>query len=235
MVGSCLKVQQNIIRNHFIDFFCWLSLVISQVSGLSNLWFLALQAVKGRLPLVNSSQAGLVISSLLHQFLCSLYKSTSCQQDKLQVEYFVWVSVVIAPLKVLSSYRRQQVQAPYLPVLGILAKVPIAKQKPSIAPGFYFDPEMPHSLSLLSHYSLPLYSSPDPSFPSPQALSPLMKCILFLLSRDIHASFPQLFLLFNLSVSVDCSMILLYFIADIHLKLNTQPICLTGSGLPHSE
>jgi hypothetical protein len=77
-------------------------------------------------------------------------------------------------------------------------------------------------------YSLPSrLSLPDPSF----HLLPIS--ILFPLLSEIQASLgPSL--LFGFFGSVDCSMVILYFMANIHSEVSTYHTCPFGSGLLHS-
>jgi hypothetical protein len=73
----------------------------------------------------------------------------------------------------------------------------------------------------------PTFSHPGPSFPLPPV-------ILFPYLSGIKAcSFGPSFL-FNFLLSVSCIIGILYFLANIHLLVNTYHACPFKSGLPHS-
>lgn len=88
---------------------------------------------------------------------------------------------------------------------------------------------------------LSLYSLPQSHLPQtwslcshPQTPCTSIKSILFSLPRYSYASQPDPFSLLNHSVSMDCSLIIIYSMATIHLEENIYCIFLSGSELLHS-
>lgn len=125
MLGSFLQVLQNIIKNPLFFFFfpfCWVCLVLPKASGLSSLWFLALQTVRHGLISWYGPHAGPVIDWPLPQFLCHLFSGTSCGQVVCW-RLCGWVGVPVAPLEDLPGYGKWLIQALYPLLRGVLARV----------------------------------------------------------------------------------------------------------------
>ena len=71
-------------------------------------------------------------------------------------------------------------------------------------------------------------------FPSQSALSPLTKSLLFSLPWKIWVSQLEASLLFSLSVSMDCRLVVLYFMLISTYEWVHNHVCLSGFGLSHS-
>lgn len=82
------------------------------------------------------------------------------------------------------------------------------------------------------HKEVPSAFSPSTwslMFSSPPALNSLTKSFLFIFSRKIWV-----YLLPSLSVSVNHSIVILYFTSNICWWVSTYLVCLSRSGLPHA-
>jgi hypothetical protein len=95
--------------------------------------------------------------------------------------------------------------------------------------GFHNATQMTLNSNCLSKYSCPL-SLPPLCAPIPICLQSLYKSILFPLLREIHAFSLRSLLVHSLSGCVDCSIIILYFKANNHLKVSIYHGFLSGSG-----
>lgn len=132
-----------------------------------------------------------------------------------------WVGVLTPPLEVLPGYRRWPLQAPYPPLIGVSARVtpwtpwsllhlgslaPLRDDTPST----HYHIPFPQALLFLHMISPPHYPLP------PSALPPYTSNIYFpLLSENQAFSLvPSLFRFFR---PVDCSVVILYFVTNIHL------------------
>lgn len=179
-------------------FFCQLCLVLSWVSRLS--YFLSL-AVCWPLQVLCHHQHILKTGQIVGWRFC------------------VWVDIPATLLGALPAYRRWSVQAPYPPFLGGFTRVTLVDSREfllySVSASPNRVPKFESSLPVLSP-SIP-FASPLPSHLIPPATSPPSKSILFLLTRKIHVSPLEPSLWFSLSRSVDCSMIIFYFTANICL------------------
>lgn len=87
--------------------------------------------------------------------------------------------------------------------------------------------QLPHSLYPISNPFSPL----SHQFPS---VCPLQASVLFTLLSEIPASFLQLSLLLSFFGFVDCTMIILFFMANFCLQVFTYHVCFSRTGLPHS-
>jgi hypothetical protein len=136
-----------------------------------------------------------------------------------------WVGVLIHPLEVMPGYTRWSLRALYPHFLGISARGTLIDflnpPRPQVF-GMSQRSNFPSPpLSPLSQLSLYLpHSHPNPphplSYAVPSLLPPLMT-VLFPLLSETQASSLGPSLLFSFFGSVDCSMGILYFMANIHL------------------
>jgi hypothetical protein len=148
--------------------------------------------------------------------------------------------VPLFPLEVLSGYRRWPHQSLYLLLVGISANVTSIA---SLIPGLQLVPVMPptdfHSHSHSSQASSPcLWStSPYPSqHPVPHSsLSPPISNY-YVISPSVWDSHPSLgSLCYPVSLGLlDCNMVILHFMANVDLPVNTFHIYPSDTGLPHS-
>ena len=136
-----------------------------------------------------------------------------------------WVDVLIPALGVLPGYRNWTLQDPYLPLLGVSARVTPLDSGLLPIPGLWhvleialhmhipsLSPDLltydSHTMILFSYY--PFFYSVLSFYQHPiSILCPLLKNI------QLPSLGPSL--LFDFYVSVDYSMVFLYFIANIHL------------------
>ena len=148
------------------------------------------------------------------------------------------------PLGVLPGYRRCSLQDSYPPLLGVSANFPCRHPgaPASQVSGIPERLSSPHTdfgsfSPALPTADLPLHpcSIPYPLSYSVPSLHSLRVPALFLLLSKIQACSLGPSLLFGFFRSVDHSMIILYFMANIHLLVSTYHACPFGSGLPHSE
>lgn len=77
----------------------------------------------------------------------------------------------VPPMEDLPGYKRQPVQTPYPPLLGVLTWVILKFQEVFVALGFHTTPQSPPNLSHLSLHSSPssLHFTADPSCSCPQS------------------------------------------------------------------
>lgn len=77
----------------------------------------------------------------------------------------------VPPMEDSPGYKRQPVQTPYPPLLGVLTRVILKFQEVSVALGFHTIPQSPPNLSHLSLHSSPssLHFTADPSCSCPQS------------------------------------------------------------------
>jgi len=188
------------------------------------------------------SQFGPVIGWSLTPYLFHLCSCTSCRQDTYWVKGFVgrllslslpWESC----LTIGGSHFRlhiphckeSQLETPWglPPVSGLWH---ILEMQPLTTADFH---SLPTSLSLHLIPPLPICPSHPLSHLVFSLHQPPMS-ILFPLLRKIQAPCLEPPLLYGFWGFVECSLAILYFIADIHLSVNTYYACPFGSGLPHS-
>ena len=127
-------------------------------------------------------------------------------------------------LEVLPGYRRYPHQSLYLQLLGVLARIIPKTFRTTSIEGFWLVPEMPTADSC--------YLS-QPSLISPQhlililvpisTLSPIqfppsihLQCLFCFPFCEMHASSLRPSLLLSFFWSVDCSIVTLYFMANVH-------------------
>jgi hypothetical protein len=106
MLGSGLRVWQNIIKNHFIDFYLLVVFgsILGPAAGLGPLG-----SVRHGLPLWHESQVGPVIGWPLPQFLSHLYPSTSTGRTncRWKVLWLGWLFILIKQNKTKQNKTKQ--------------------------------------------------------------------------------------------------------------------------------
>lgn len=170
----------------------------------------------------HESQAKPVISWPVLQFLFLFTPAYLIGRANCMFKVLWQVNVLVSSLKVFSCYKKWSFHVPYLSLLRVLTW--FLKDTPFLilvlSPHIFFLQPLPTWSLLLSYLPTPWTSS-------------LYSFFISLFQKDSVMPVGH-FLLISFFGSMDFSMSILYFMANIHLKVSTYHVCLSRSGLPHS-